>query len=234
LVVRLLFEFDFGPNPDSYDFDITFSGLREELSLRENTIEEPAWCGDSPETIAATYPATPDMAGNVRVVDAGTTFGATTNCFLDLRLPAGEVLAILGESPAGADQIAVGTSANEGGIGVDSALLECSDSWTALVSPVPAHRGRGMQLHANVPNPFNPRTMIAFEIPRQAAVSLHVFDVKGRLVGAVIDGEIFERGRHETEWRGLDGDGRPCASGTYFYRLEAGGYSETKRMLLVK
>ncbi len=89
-------------------------------------------------------------------------------------------------------------------------------------------------LEAAFPNPFNPRTTIAFDLPKQTAVSLRVFDVSGRLVRELIDGEIVADGRQEAVWNGRDDTGRRVASGTYFYRLEAGEYSETKRMALIK
>ncbi|MFH2053292.1 MAG: FlgD immunoglobulin-like domain containing protein [bacterium] len=93
---------------------------------------------------------------------------------------------------------------------------------------------RFLLLDQNAPNPFNPHTIIAFELGKREAVSLRVFDVSGRLVRSLIDGEVFDPGRHEAIWNGRDDSGRQCASGTYFYRLEAGQYSETKRMVLVK
>jgi len=89
-------------------------------------------------------------------------------------------------------------------------------------------------LQSNVPNPFNPQTTIAFEIPEQQAVTLRVFDMSGRLVRELISSEPHTPGRHEVVWNGRDDTGRQVASGTYFYRLEAGSYSETKRMVLVK
>jgi len=84
------------------------------------------------------------------------------------------------------------------------------------------------------PNPFNPQTTIAFEIPRQELVALRVFDMAGRLVKELITAEPHTPGRHEVVWNGRDDSGRQVASGTYFYRLEAGQYSETKRMVLIK
>jgi hypothetical protein len=84
------------------------------------------------------------------------------------------------------------------------------------------------------PNPYNPHTTIAFDLPEQAVVRLSVFDVAGRLVRVLVDGEVFDQGRHEAVWRGRDGTGRHVPSGTYFCRLEAGEYSETKRMALIK
>ena len=89
-------------------------------------------------------------------------------------------------------------------------------------------------LHASVPNPFNPQTTIAFELPEREAVTLRVFDVAGRLVRVLINGEAYDQGRHEAIWRGRDDAGRQMSSGTYFYRFEAGEFRETKRMVLLK
>ncbi len=91
----------------------------------------------------------------------------------------------------------------------------------------------GFVLGQNHPNPFNPQTTISFNLPQQAAVTLRVFDVAGHLVKVLLDDEIVAEGRNEAVWYGRDGAGRRVASGTYFYRLEAGTYSETKRMVLV-
>jgi hypothetical protein len=84
------------------------------------------------------------------------------------------------------------------------------------------------------PNPFNPVTTLSFELPRQEAVRLRVYDVAGRLVRTLIDGETLDQGRHEEVWRGRDDSGRQLASGTYFSRLEAGAHRETQPMVLVK
>jgi len=84
------------------------------------------------------------------------------------------------------------------------------------------------------PNPFNPRTTIAFENEAEQVVSLKVFDISGRLVRVLIQGEVLRPGRHETSWDGRDEEGQRVASGTYFCRYEAGGVQNTKRMMLVK
>ena len=86
----------------------------------------------------------------------------------------------------------------------------------------------------SVPNPFNPQTTISFDLPGEMPVNLSVYDVRGRLVDVLIDDEIAGAGRNEIVWRGRDRRGRELPSGTYFYRLEAGGFSETKRMTLLK
>jgi len=89
-------------------------------------------------------------------------------------------------------------------------------------------------LFGPVPNPFNPTTTVAFELPAQVVVSLHVFDLQGRLVRTLLSGEVVPQGRHEAQWDGRDASGRQAASGTYFFRLEAGGQVETRRAVLVK
>jgi len=90
------------------------------------------------------------------------------------------------------------------------------------------------RLLQNHPNPFNPRTTIVFDLPQQTTVSLRVFDVAGRLVRELLDRETVAEGRREVAWNGRDDTGGRVASGTYFYRLEAGEFSETRRMALIK
>jgi len=94
--------------------------------------------------------------------------------------------------------------------------------------------GMESRLFDAYPNPFNPQTTIAFDLPKRGSVSLRVFDMAGRLVRNLFTTEPHTPGRHEVVWNGRDDGGRQVASGTYFYRLEAGQYSETKRMVLVK
>ena len=101
-------------------------------------------------------------------------------------------------------------------------------------SPVPQASQGGYVLYAASPNPFNPQATISFDLPSEMAVNLRVYDVSGRLVDVLVNGEVAQQGRNEVIWRGRDLSGRQCPSGTYFYRLEAGGYSETKRMTLLK
>jgi FG-GAP-like repeat/ASPIC and UnbV/Secretion system C-terminal sorting domain len=93
---------------------------------------------------------------------------------------------------------------------------------------------QAIDLHACFPNPFNPQTTIAFDLPKQAAVSLRVYDVSGRLVDVLLDDEVANQGRNEAVWNGRDAQGQTVSAGIYFYRLEAGDYSETKRMALIK
>jgi endonuclease I len=102
------------------------------------------------------------------------------------------------------------------------------------LSPVPQPLlTEGVLLHQNAPNPFNPATVISFELESGGPVDLQVFDVAGRLVRTLYAGTVAA-GRHELTWQGRDGEGRSVAAGVYFYRLRADGAVQTKRMLLAK
>jgi hypothetical protein len=89
------------------------------------------------------------------------------------------------------------------------------------------------RLTQNVPNPFNPVTEIWFDVAEPGWVTLKVFDVVGRPVRTLADGWREPR-RYEVVWDGRDDKGNHVASGVYLYKLEAPGYTETKKMVLTK
>ncbi len=103
----------------------------------------------------------------------------------------------------------------------------------AQASPVSAIP-TATSLGANYPNPFNPSTTIACDLAKAGRVSLQVFDASGRLVRVLADGIELPAGRHEMTWNGRDEAGRAVAGGVYFYRMDAGGIRETRKMMLVK
>lgn len=84
-----------------------------------------------------------------------------------------------------------------------------------------------------VPNPFNPSTKLSFEMAAAGHARLKVYDTAGRLVVTLVDGH-HDAGNHHVIWEGRDAAGRMASAGVYLYRLEAGGYVETRRMTLVK
>lgn len=92
----------------------------------------------------------------------------------------------------------------------------------------------GFRLLAAYPNPFNPQTTIAFELPEAVEVKLRIVDLSGRQVRELIAGRTYAPGHYEVIWNGRDRAGRQAASGTYFYSLQAGEFTETRRMTLVK
>jgi len=83
------------------------------------------------------------------------------------------------------------------------------------------------------PNPFNPSARIVFELPRSAEDTLTVYSATGAEVRTLVSG-YYPAGRHDVVWEGRDDDGRAVASGIYFYRLTAGGETQTKKMVLIK
>ena len=84
-----------------------------------------------------------------------------------------------------------------------------------------------------VPNPFNPLTRIEYDLPEDTFVKLVVYATNGHLVKTLVN-DVVPQGVQEAVWDGKDRFGRRVAAGVYFYRIEAGGYSETRRMVLVK
>lgn len=86
-----------------------------------------------------------------------------------------------------------------------------------------------VKLFQNYPNPFNPSTTISFSVPKQSRVTLEVFDMLGRKVAKLIDGEIRQAGRYSMQF-----NASALSSGMYFYRLEAEGKFSIQKMTLIK
>ncbi len=83
-------------------------------------------------------------------------------------------------------------------------------------------------LEPNFPDPFNPVTKISFSLPEAANVRIQVFDVQGRRIAVLVD-EFLGEGRHSVDW-----NAEKASSGVYFYNLEVPGFSETRKMILLK
>jgi hypothetical protein len=88
-------------------------------------------------------------------------------------------------------------------------------------------------LSQNYPNPFNPTTRITFWISVPEHVSLRIYDASGRLMQVLMD-EERQTGRYEASWGGRDGEGKAVTSGIYFCRLDAGSFTQTRKMVLLK
>ncbi len=83
-------------------------------------------------------------------------------------------------------------------------------------------------LSQNFPNPFNPSTIISYQLPIGGNVTLKVFDILGNEIATLVD-EFKPAGKYETEFNAAS-----LPSGVYFYQLKAGDFIETKKMLLLK
>lgn len=89
------------------------------------------------------------------------------------------------------------------------------------------------KLDQNFPNPFNPSTVINFEIPKNEFVSLKVFDISGREVTTLVN-EYLQQGLHSFGFDINSTRGNYITSGIYYYTLKAGNFSDTKKMIVVK
>jgi PKD repeat protein len=88
-------------------------------------------------------------------------------------------------------------------------------------------------LEQNYPNPFNPTTTIRYQLKRRSNVTLEIFDVVGRLVRTLVNGEQLT-GAHAAIWDGTNEVGIEASSGVYFYRLRANDFTMVRKLLLVK
>ncbi len=96
------------------------------------------------------------------------------------------------------------------------------DSIKAIYAP------KNYELYQNYPNPFNPVTIVRYEIPKDVRVTLKVYNVLGQMVRTLVD-QVQQSGYYETVF-----DGTGLASGVYFCRINAGNYSQVKKMALIK
>ena len=113
---------------------------------------------------------------------------------------------------------------------IDLAFALRSNYGTGVDQTIPERSG----LYQNVPNPFNPKTTIQYEVPAGGCdVLIEIYDVSGRVVRSLVDGFESE-GRREVVWDGRDDSGHELSSGVYFYKLVTPETEMTRKMLLVK
>lgn len=86
----------------------------------------------------------------------------------------------------------------------------------------------------NYPNPFNPTTQINYALPKDADVTLQVFNIVGQKVRDIVVGQAQKAGRYTIAWNGRDNSGIQVSSGLYFYRIKAGDFVKTHKMTLLK
>lgn len=84
-------------------------------------------------------------------------------------------------------------------------------------------------LYQNFPNPFNPVTLIKYDLPKDVNVTIKIYDLLGREVATLVNNELKKAGRYELNWNAGN-----YASGVFFYRIEAGSYVNSKKMVIIK
>jgi len=88
-------------------------------------------------------------------------------------------------------------------------------------------------LHQNYPNPFNPVTTIRFDLPASVRVTLSVYNLKGEKVRVLLDRNMTA-GQKSIDWNGRSDEEWTVASGVYFYKLKAGEFKKTRKMILMR
>jgi len=88
-------------------------------------------------------------------------------------------------------------------------------------------------LSQNYPNPFNPVTTIKYQIPKAGRVTLTIYNILGQNVIMLVD-RVMPAGYYQVQWNGVNQRGVPVSSGIYIFRMQAGTFSDTRKMLFVK
>ena len=180
-----------------------------------------------------------DPSGNIYVTGTTISSGSDVDYGTVKYSPSGEVLwSVLYESNlSGNDNAKIVKCDNNGNVYVSghatgsvSGLdyLTVKYSQPIGITPISTEVPEGFSLGQNYPNPFNPVTNIGLRIARFGYISLKVFDITGKEI-AVLVNENLNAGTYN-----VDFDASQLASGTYFYRMETAGFSEVKKMIVVK
>ena len=88
-------------------------------------------------------------------------------------------------------------------------------------------------LHHNYPNPFNPVTTLRYDLPENAIVSITIYDKMGRIVKTMVNDDQTA-GYKSIQWNATNDAGQPVSAGLYLYRIYAGEFVQTKKMVLLK
>ncbi len=113
--------------------------------------------------------------------------------------------------------------------GVENELLDAEFEGYDSTGDIPV----AFKLAQNSPNPFNPVTTIAFNVPHESRVAIRVYDVTGRVVRTLVNG-VTDPGRHAAVWDGRNDHGENCGSGVYFCVMETPEYRGSHKMMLLK
>lgn len=164
-----------------------------------------------------------------RSIDGGETFYSLSNSTTQHQWPDAVTMAFFPNNP---DKIIMPTHGNGIWIGAYNGPPR------KMVMPLDSTQSgprlpQRFTLHLNYPNPFNPSTMIKFDLPKAIQVKLGIHDVLGRQVRLLVDGEL-EAGYHAKAWDGNDDKGAAVTSGLYFYRLHTSDFTQVHKMTLLR
>ena len=141
----------------------------------------------------------------------------------------------MNDGPNHFDLVFTSPNGEHEGLGPSLFVIEFNES-NAPVSvefDIPNLIPKSFALQQNYPNPFNPTTNIVYELPVGAKVKLEVFNILGQKVRTLVNKDQAI-GQHQIQWDGNDDLGLKVGSGIYIYRLDAGTFTESRKMLLLK
>ena len=141
---------------------------------------------------------------------------------------------VLGPLPVGTNNLGEPRNVDFAAIAGSQTFEVCTSGVSGVDDDRQDLPGRHTRLYPPAPNPFNPRTTLAFSLAQPAEVDLSVYDAAGRLVRRLIKGDLKAAGHHAVTWTGDDSRGRRMASGVYFVRLRHGGDELLQRVVLLK
>ncbi len=139
-------------------------------------------------------------------------------------------------APGASDTVAFAIIGGDSWSNFITAAIQARQKYADLPTDVDDDNGqlpRSFTLYQNAPNPFNPVTDISFAIPKSGIVAVQVFDVLGRSVKQLTNGQ-YPAGEHKLTWDGTDESGNQVSSGVYFYRVQFENDSQTRKMVLMK
>ena len=88
-------------------------------------------------------------------------------------------------------------------------------------------------LYQNYPNPFNPVTTLSYDLPEEGHITLSIFDLMGREILQLVN-SVQDEGQKSVQWDATNSFGEPVSAGIYIYKIQAGEWNQTKKMVLLK
>ena len=116
---------------------------------------------------------------------------------------------------------------------IQIALDNCQQCETTDISHNQEVMPEAFQLHPNYPNPFNPTTVIHYDVPESAPVRLVIYDILGRNIRTLVNG-VQEPGYKTVTWNGADDGGRPVSAGMYIVTMASGSHRFVRKMVFLK
>ena len=115
---------------------------------------------------------------------------------------------------------------------MDDCELSCIDDGQQLSTHI-SHYPVKYELKNCYPNPFNPVTSLRYDLPEDAMVNITIYDMMGRVVSNLVNNQQYG-GYKSVKWNATNNQGEPVSAGVYLYKIQAGDFVDTRKMILLK